>query len=236
MRRFFADEISGGEAHITGQEAHHALRVIRLSPGDRFIALGNGTEYICEAKSCADGRLVGSIIEERPCAGDPKREITLYISYMKADKMEFCAQKATELGVSRFCPFISENSVKRPKDAVKAKTRLERICEGAVKQCGRSVPPRIDDIMTFEGLIDRIPAHSRTVFAYERSEGSLKDALSGADGDIGLIVGCEGGFSDYEAEKILEAGARDVSLGSRIPRAETAAVALMAIAAYEIGC
>ena len=84
----------------------------------------------------------------------------------------------------------------------------------------------------------QIPKHQRTIFAYESSENSLKQALVGIDSvdDISVIIGPEGGFSEEEAEEIVKAGAMQVSLGTRILRAETAAIALLAIVSYEAGC
>lgn len=85
-------------------------------------------------------------------------------------------------------------------------------------------------------MLVQLPKHEKAVFAYENADGDLRMALSGAAGDIALIVGCEGGFTPDEARRIVEAGAVPVPLGARILRGETAAIALLAVTAYETGC
>lgn len=236
MRRFFAEKVEDHLAYITGEEARHAASVIRLCAGDRLIAIHGGMEYTCVVQDCGGGVVTARVEEASACKGDPKKTVTLYVSYLKSDKMELVAQKATELGASAICPFISQNSVKRPKDAKKARDRLAKICEGAVKQCGRSSAPEVWEPLTFQEMLEGLQKHGKAVFAYENADGDLKSALSGPAENIALIVGCEGGFTADEAKRIVEAGAVPVSLGARILRGETAAIALLAVTAYETGC
>ena len=176
-------------------------------------------------------------MQTRPCLADPRRRITLYLAYMKSDKMEIVAQKAVELGVSALRPFISSRCVKVPEEkaAAKARERMSRIAFEALKQCGRTRAMEVGMPLSFSEFLQEISGHALTLFAYEQSQKPLKEALCGAE-DIALVVGPEGGFSPEEAAEIEAAGARQVSLGRRILRGETAAIALAAIVAYETEC
>ena len=165
-------------------------------------------------------------------------ELTLYVAYMKSDKMELILQKTVELGICCFAPFVSSRCVKKPKEGGKAQERFEKIAEGAVKQCGRAAAVRILQPLSFKEVLEKIPRHDAVLFAYEKSEIALRQVFEQVreQKDIALIVGPEGGFSEQEAGQIIAAGGRSVSLGRRILRGETAAIALTALAAYETGC
>ena len=152
--------------------------------------------------------------------------------------MELVVQKAVELGASAVMPFISSRCVKIPdaKSAQKGNERMSRIAHEAVKQCGRAAEMTVGMPLKYGDFLKEIGKHELTIFAYECAEEPLKPILTTDAEDIAIIIGCEGGFSEKEAEEIIAAGAKCVSLGARILRAETAAIALLAIAAYETGC
>ena len=145
--------------------------------------------------------------------------------------IEFLLQKLSELGVKKLVPFESEFTIKKPKDKAE---RYKKLAEEACKQCGRSLPLEVAECISFKAMLKEISKTEKTFFAYEiELDGSLsvKDMLEELkeDRDIALIVGSEGGFSQREAESILEAGASAVSLGKRILRCETACVAMTAL-------
>lgn len=238
MRRFFADEWDGSTALIRGSEASHMARVLRMAPGEEIIIPCQGEERICELIVVSSELVKAKEKARRQCAADPQKKITLYQAYMKSDKMEWIAQKAVELGISEMVPFISSRCVKVPdqKSAAKAKTRLERIAFEAIKQCGRASMMSIEDTISFESLCRRVEKTPLTLFAYENTDLALRDALDPEALEIALIIGPEGGFSKEEAQRLVDCGARQVSLGKRILRGETAAIALSAIVAYETGC
>lgn len=238
MRRFFASEATEGTVTLSGSEAEHARRVLRMRPGDFFIAVSGGEEFVCRATEVGTEEILARIQERRQCPGEPRIAITLYVAYMKADKLELILQKAVELGMGTFAPFVSSRCVKLPKEGGKAGERFAKIADAAVKQCGRAREVRIEPALSFEQLLERIPGHESVLFAYENSEVPLKQVFSEVQGqrDLALVIGPEGGFSPEEAERIVAAGARQVSLGRRILRGETAAIALLALTAYEMGC
>ncbi len=236
MKRFFAERVEDGIARFSPEELVHMKRVLRMKQGDKVIVPEGRGEWVCELFE-QNGELEGRIIEYRGCNAEPKKHITLYMAYTKSDKLELCVQKAVELGVSAVCPFISSRCVKVPdeKSAEKANLRMSRIAHEAVKQCGRAGDMKVLLPVRFDELLTEITHEDMCVFAFEKSDVPLKGVFSQSPNavNIGLIIGPEGGFSDDEAQKIQSAGAYTVSLGTRILRAETAALALMAIASYE---
>lgn len=238
MRRFFAGKVTQDRAFLLGGEAEHFSRVLRMAAGDLFVAAHQGKELVCRALSVENGEVCAEILESRDCPGEPSVDITLYVAYMKSDKMELILQKAVELGIGCFAPFVSSRCVKKPKEGGKAQERFEKIAEGAVKQCGRAAAVRILQPLSLEQVLERIPQHGAVLFAYEKSEIVLRQVFEQIreQKDIALIIGPEGGFSEQEAEQIIAAGGRSISLGSRILRGETAAIALTALTAYETGC
>ena len=238
MRRFFAGKVAGDRAFLLGGEAEHFSRVLRMVAGDLFLAAHQGKELICRALSVENGEVCAEILETRDCPGEPSVDITLYVAYMKSDKMELILQKAVELGIGCFAPFVSSRCIKKPKEGWKAQERFEKIAEGAVKQCGRAAAVRILPPISLEEVLREIPQHGAVLFAYEKSEIALRQVFEQIreQKDIALIIGPEGGFSEQEAEQIIAVGGRSVSLGRRILRGETAAIALTALTAYETGC
>ena len=231
MPRFFvkAEAISDGQITISGLDAYHIARALRMAVGDNItVADGKNTEYTCRLTHIRDEECLAEIIEQKPSDSEPPHELTLYMAYPKGDKMETVTQKAVELGVRRIVPFESERCIKRPSGdkAEKITTRLTRIAHEAAKQCGRAILPTVESIASFKQMLELSGEHSLILFCYE-GEGatSLKTILEecGKDAtDIGIIIGSEGGFSISEAEKIIQNGAKCVNLGPRILRCETA--------------
>lgn len=212
-------------------------KVLRMSPGMQIIVPEGRGEWLAEITEI-EPDAKAKLLEWRGCAAEPKKRITLYLAYTKSDKMELVVQKAVELGASAVVPFISARCVKIPdeKSALKGNERMKRIAHEAVKQCGRAAEMEVKMPLRFAELLEEIERHERTIFAYECAEEPLKPILRTDAEDIALIIGCEGGFTEQEAQQITERGAKCVSLGSRILRAETAAIALLAVTAYETEC
>lgn len=213
-------------------------RVLRMQPGDECIAPDEGWDYVCRIVQVERELVRAKVLEKKPCVAEPQKKIALYLAYMKADKMEFALQKAVELGVSEFRPFVSQRCVKVPdaKSSGKAVERLRRIAFEAVKQCGRARQVEVAEPVLFDQMLEELQSYELALFCYESSQGSLKAALGRPARSIGIIVGPEGGFTEEEAACIQAAGGISVSLGRRILRGETAAIAATAIVAYETEC
>lgn len=241
MPRFFLspDEISDSTARISGDDAHHIARSLRMAEGDAVtLCDGTGMEYDARLTKIRDEECILEIVDKRAGRGESPIDVTLFMGYPKADKLELVVQKATELGALEVVPFESSRCIKKQKAdrADKVTARLTRIAHEAAKQCGRSRLPSVSESISFGELLKRVPDFDTVLFCYEGAgkEASLQRILSECNEStrrVAVIVGCEGGFSEGEAEKLVGAGALAVSLGERILRCETAPIfALSAIA------
>lgn len=226
MKRFFG-RIEGNAGYIEEDELLHLVSVLRMKTGDKVIILtGDEFEYFCTIKEIKKHYCKCELVEKKLCLGLPKKEIILFQALTKREKMELIVQKAVELGITKLVPFESEYCV--AKDSLGKKDRLEKIVKGACKQCERSVPMEIGDVVKFDEILpmleDRI-----SLFASERSGEAIDVKMLKNAQKSAIIIGPEGGFSEEEKNKIEKTSAISISLGKRILRSETAAVVLMGI-------
>ena len=231
MPRFFVtpEAIRDGEITVTGDDARHIARSLRMAVGDGVtVCDGSGKEYSCRLTYIRDEECIAAVDSVSDSSAEPRHKITLYMAYPKGDKLETVVQKSVELGASVIVPFESERCIKRPapEKAEKQTARLLRIAEEAAKQCGRAILPTVGRPISLHALLSRIPSHSLVLFCYERENSTtIRAALEAAPeslDDVAVIVGAEGGFSEKEAEAITASGAVCVNLGPRILRCETA--------------
>jgi 16S rRNA (uracil1498-N3)-methyltransferase len=199
-----------------------------MAVGDTItVSDGQGTDYECSLLKIRDEECEASILSASESCAEPPCEITLYMAYPKGDKLETVVQKAVELGASHIVPFVSERCIKRPSEDRQDKqmSRLTRIAHEAAKQCGRARLPDVSTALPFAEMLEKQKNHEITLFCYEgRGTVKLSSAITREriPQTLGIIVGSEGGFSESEAEKCVEAGAVAVNLGPRILRCETA--------------
>ena len=240
MPRFFvnAEDEQNGEFLLTGDDARHISRSLRMALGDALtLSDGEGNEYLCRLTAFSDDCVTATVETRRKGATEPPVYIRLFQAYPKSDKLEYIIQKAVELGVSEIVPFYSEFCVKRPEASRfdKLRERHDRIAEEAAKQCGRSRLPRVASPVSYTEML-RLASESDTVFFCYEGEGtlSLPDAVSAipTPKSLSVIVGSEGGFSTREVMLAREARARLVGLGPRILRCETAATAVLSCLSY----
>lgn len=231
MARFFItkNSISDNTITITGKDAFHIARSLRMAVGDTLTVCGeDGSEYLCELSRIRDEECSLAILSVGTGTTESPVDITLYMAYPKGDKLETVVQKSVELGASTVVPFESSRCIKRPaaEKADKITERLSRIAEEAAKQCGRSKLPRVSKMIRFSELVTLVSKYDLTLFCYEgKGAVSLKKTLEehGKKGaTVAVIVGSEGGFSEDEANALICAGAKCVNLGPRILRCETA--------------
>jgi len=237
MHTFYLERTAGvGEiVSLPKDEAKHALKVLRLNVGDEICVLdGCGGRFAAVLES-AKGENAEVRFTEELSANEPPVRVTLYQGLPKADKLDFIVQKVTELGAGGVVPVKMERCVVKSdaKDGAKRQERLERIAREASKQCRRACAPEIAEPLTWKQTFQKMKSHDLVLVPWEDAEGyNLKRAFSERPGakDIGIVVGPEGGMSADEVEALRELGARVVTLGPRILRAETAAVASVAMA------
>lgn len=232
-RRFFVERIAE-ETVLEGEEFEHAKNVLRLSVGDEAVLLDNsGKEYAAVIAATGKRSMTFHVLRENEGGREATTDVALLFGYLKnADKNEFIVQKAVELGVKRIIAFSSEYS-----SAYMNGNKLERlnkVSKEAAKQCLRSVAPNVEYAETLEEALSSVSEYRNKLFACEFADGSEAD-LARLSGSTALAVGSEGGFSRGEERRAKELGFASVTLGKRILRAETAAVALTAIAMFSLG-
>ena len=244
MRRFFVEEIrpENGFCSITGPEARHILKVLRMGPGDQLILMdGKGNRFLASIESAAARDVRAALIKSLPKPSPSPVEIILCQALLKQRQMDYVIQKTSELGVDCIIPFSSERTVViLNKDRRDNKMRHWReIAQSSAKQSDRGIPSEIKPLCSFIELMNRWRREDALKLILWEEEGAsdLKSFLRGSQPVNRLVgaVGPEGGFSKAEIEAAHDAGFISVSLGRRTLRAETAAIALVAIFQYEWG-
>ena len=229
--RFFTENISETTAVLSGEDAKHAVQVLRMREGDyAVICDGKGMDYLGQLAS-AGGECVFDLLEKMKNEAEPTVRLRLFQAMPKSDKMEFIVQKAVECGACEIIPFFSKRCVSRPdkKQLAKKTERYRRIAYEAAKQCGRGVIPQVHEAVEFSALFDMISSENTGILFYECAELPLRDVAAKLGQNIDIIIGSEGGFEQQEAEKLEKHGIVPVSLGKRILRCETAPIAAISV-------
>ncbi len=229
MPRFFVDEIPGDIIAITGDDARHISRSLRMREGEQLtVCDGCGADCQCEIMSVDEQQIMLRILSRQPSESEPTVKVTLYQGYPKGDKLELIIEKAVELGAYRIVPVLTERSVARPdsKAAAKKLDRWQRHALEAAKQCGRGIIPQVGELTDFSRLPELIKQHELAIFCYELGGRPLSQLIGEAEAeDIAIFIGPEGGISSAEVQALTEAGAHAATLGKRILRCETAPLA-----------
>ncbi len=244
MRHFFVEKTSAADATaiITGSEARHILRVLRLGRGSPLILMDRmGVRF--QAVIVATDRKQVTVRIERTLPTPPPSpvRITLCHSLLKSHPMDYLIQKTSELGVNTLIPFISARTVVRlpPERAADRLRHWHEIASNATKQSGRDRTPVIQRLVSLPELIEAVKQDTalRVVFWEQEGAMDLKRLLRDAPQRQAFVgmVGPEGGFTGEEMAATKEAGFVPASLGYRILRSETAATAVAAIVQYEWG-
>ncbi|MFN2531667.1 MAG: 16S rRNA (uracil(1498)-N(3))-methyltransferase [Pyrinomonadaceae bacterium] len=248
-RRFFASpfdiNLSARTIILSTEETRHLRDVLRLKVGEEiFVFDGNGKEYSCRINAASrDSALVEIQNEVTPASPESDLNLDLAIALLKGDKFDLVIQKATELGVTKFIPVVTRNADVKFRNAVDLNNRVgrwQRIALEASKQSGRalvpSVTPPVDINSVLSGLYETDGKRLRLMFS-ERDGGSLENALetSAATRDVTILIGSEGGWRDEEIAKGRAENWQIITLGGRILRAETAAVAVTALIQHICG-
>ncbi len=234
-RRWIADEVSGSGAVLTGAHAEHLSRVLRARIGQEFdIATGKKQVRRGRITSMDPGRVEFELGEAVPAPVVP--QVTLALSIFKFDRMEWAIEKCTELGVTRIVPVIARRTEAHLAAAApKRVERWQRMARQAAEQSRQVSPPEISPPVKLKDAVT-LPGSTRILLAESEQEVMLKDALQSASlaADFLLAVGPEGGWTDSELDLFREAGWISASLGSTILRAETAAIAGLAVVLLEL--
>ena len=241
MHRFFVTDrplAMGAEVDLA-PIARQLRQVLRMQPGDHILLLDNaGHAFDTEILLCTPRAVRGAIVAGQPAGGEPSAQLTLYPCSLKADRFEWMLQKGVELGVARFVPVISERTIARPATALlKRYPRWQAIVREAAEQCQRGAIPSLDPPLALPDAVRA--ATGQRLLPWEASAGPGPAAAMAAQlepaASISLLIGPEGGLTYGEVTLAQEHGWTLVSLGARILRAETAALAATAIVMAQLG-
>ena len=233
LKRFFVENI-GETCILSGEEFEHARNVLRLGVGDEVEVLDNsGKRYVAVIASASKKEMLLNVLSVTDGDKEAATPVALAFGYLKnADKNEFIVQKGVELGLQKIVAFSSTFSSAYMSD--NKLERLNKVSKESAKQCLRDRYPVVEYEDTLEKALDELKDYDNKLFACEFADSSEVDIAS-LSGSTVIVVGSEGGFSREEADLAKEKGFALVSLGKRILRAETAAVALTSVVMFSLG-
>ncbi len=237
MYNFFVEthQRQGDKYIIDTADHNHIKNVLRMTVGDTFLVSTEGRSDLCEISELTEDFTVAVIRQEDYHSTELPVRIYLFQGLPKSDKMELIIQKAVELGVHAIVPTQMNRCVVKLDDKKKNSkiSRWQAISESAAKQSKRNIIPEIMPVMTYSQALEKAKELDLILVPYENEEGmkATSAALSQLKGcsSVGIFIGPEGGFDEKEIEKAIEAGGKIISLGKRILRTETAAIAAVAM-------
>jgi len=234
--RALVDGVDEGPRVLRGPAFHHLAHVLRVRAGDVLTLFdGRGREAEARVVRLWEDELLVQVGEVRQPARPPVA-VALIVALLKGEKMDWVVQKATELGVARIVPVATEHGVVKL-DAERAagrRARWSRIAEEAARQCARADVPAIAEVSPLEAALEA--AEGWRVLLHEAEKATLRGILPATPpATVTLAVGPEGGFAPDEVTGARAAGFAIAGLGPRILRAETAAIAALAILGFAVG-
>jgi 16S rRNA (uracil1498-N3)-methyltransferase len=235
MRRFYAakENFSSEKILLSLEETRHLRDVLRLRRSDKVQVFdGAGNEFLCEIEAILKSQTELKILEKvEPAAAESELNLTLAVALLKGEKFDLVIQKAVELGVTKFVPLKTKRVDVRLKDEEKKLGRWQKIAIEACKQSGRAKLMSIKPPMDFESFVKNADG-TQILFA---EQGGDSFSVVKPDKKITAVIGAEGGWEATEIEQARKNGFQIITLGGRILRAETAAIATVAILQYQFG-
>ena len=233
MYNFFAEEGSraGDVFTVTGADCNHIKNVLRMRVGEEILISEGGKSHLCEIESIGEAAVTARVIAENYRETELPVKIYLFQGLPKSDKLELIIQKAVELGVHEIVPVEMHRSVVKLDDKKKEsrRARWQAIAESAAKQSKRNAIPCVCDVLSYKQAMEKAREMGLFLVPYENERGMVatKEALAKMERgmSVGILIGPEGGFEPKEVELAKESGGLPISLGARILRAETAAIA-----------
>jgi 16S rRNA (uracil1498-N3)-methyltransferase len=237
-RRWIADEWLDGRASLTGARARHLAKVLRAEPGMRFDVVAGTRVFAAIVTIVQDERVEFALGEE--LNAEAALPLSLMLAVFKFDRMEWAIEKATELGVEQIVPVLTRRTEKHLAQAAAARVeRWRRITQEAAKQSRRVDIPCVSNPQLLKAALMEGYAGTKLLLAENEHGVLLRDALgspaaSKVSAQLTLAIGPEGGWTPEEEALFAESGWSAVSLGPRILRSETAAIAAVAVAAASL--
>lgn len=241
MKRIFVRDLSGSELTISGGDANHLARSLRAKRGDKITAVdGFGNCAVIELVDFDKEKITARRLGELQRV-DTEKKLILADCLPKQNRFNTIIEKATELGVDKIQPLISERTIARP-GGMHENSKLERwnrIAKEAAEQCARDTIPEIGNICTLDEWLKKISPLDNTLllFCWESERTAtvrkvLNDYVKAGGEKIIVLIGPEGGFSEREVTDIKFAGGVSVTLGKRILKTDTAAISVLAMINY----
>jgi 16S rRNA (uracil1498-N3)-methyltransferase len=233
-RRWIADEVSGDKAALVGQHAEHLSRVLRARVGQEFDIVAGDKVRRGFIITITPERVEFELGDE--VLASSMARVTLVLSIFKFDRMEWAIEKCTELGATRIVPLIARRTEAHLGAAASKRVeRWRRLALQAAEQSRRASSPELSEPLKLKDAV-ALTGTMRIVLSETESEVSLKEALGShsSDGGMVLALGPEGGWTNDELKLFQDAGWISASLGNTILRAETAAIAAMAVVQSEL--
>jgi len=234
-RFFHAQPPVEGEFQLAGDQAHHAINVMRYRVGDRIVIFdGLGTEHDAEIESLTKKQLTARLVESRQLDRSLSRTVTMAVALPKGDRQKFLIEKIVELGVTRLIPLATSRSVAEVKP--KVIERIEKQIIEASKQCGRNFLMQVAPASSVSQLCEAgsvseesFAENTLKLVAHPYDSRQLADFSLEPTQPVAIVIGPEGGFTDPEVASLIDAGWQPISLGPSILRIETAAIAAASI-------
>lgn len=243
MQHFFVttDQVKEESIYIVGSDVNHMKNVLRMKQGEQlYISDGDNHKYLCQVEEYEKEQAVLRILEEEPADTELSSRIYLFQGLPKGDKMELVIQKAVELGVYQVIPVAMKRCVVKldEKKAAKKVNRWGEIAKSAAKQSGRGMIPQVSRIVSFQEALVRAKELDVMLIPYELADGMeyTRQVIGNIQPgqSVGIFIGPEGGFEKEEVCLAEEAGAKEITLGKRILRTETAGLAVLSILMYHL--
>ncbi|MGA8247237.1 MAG: 16S rRNA (uracil(1498)-N(3))-methyltransferase [Nocardioides sp.] len=217
----------GHPVEVTGDEAHHAVAVRRLRPGERVV-LTDGSGRTATGRVVTTGRRLLTVeVDEVRTPPRPGPDVTVVQALAKGDRGELAVEMLTEVGVATIVPWSAARSVAvwRGDRADRSLARWRSTAREAAKQSRRAWFPEVAELTTTAGVVELLADGTLSVVLHEEASTPLASLDVPATGTVVVVVGPEGGLTDDEVAAFAEAGARPVRLGAEVLRTSTAGVA-----------
>ncbi len=238
MYNFFveSDQFYNDKVDIKDENFNHIKNVLRMKTEDELIVSDKekGNSFLCQICEIGENKIICNILKEMEST-EPKVDVDLFQGIPKSDKMEMIIQKNIEVGINKIYPVEMKFCIGKIKDNKKI-VRWQTIAEAAAKQSKRNIIPKIENPITFKEMSILIKEYDLALIAYENEEKTnIKEVLQEYPDAkrIAIIIGPEGGIGKEEVENLVSNGAKEVSLGKRILRTETASISMLSMIMYQ---
>jgi 16S rRNA (uracil1498-N3)-methyltransferase len=227
------------ERHYTveGDAANHIARVLRLEPGDALTVFdGRGGEYAARIETIRKGAVIVELQERSTSSRESPLSLTLAQGVSRGERMDWVVQKATELGVSRIVPVLTERTVVKldAGQSERKRAHWQGIAVAACEQSGRERIPDIAAPLDLQDFLAGIDSRATRLLLSPTGMERVSD-LQAPEGGVIVLIGPEGGLAETEQRAALAVGFRAVRLGPRVLRTETAAVAALTLLQHQLG-